>query len=53
MTTKPKIRILTTGGQQPEVVKAVENEQGVWFVDTLGKRWAAREVISYWEVPTK
>lgn len=45
-----KVRILTTGGQQPEVVQAVANERGTWFVDTLGKRWHESEVVNFWQV---
>lgn len=42
-----RVRILTMSGQQPEVVQAVVRDGQTFFIDTLGKRWAAEQVISY------
>ena len=50
---KVKVRALTTGGKQPEIVQAVRNDRGTWFVDTLGKRWHESELISWWKVEVK
>lgn len=42
-----RVRALTTSGQQPEIVRAVERDGRRFFVDTLGKRWPAEQIISY------
>lgn len=42
-----RVRILTTSGQQPEVVGAVERDGVTFFIDTLGHRWAAEQVVSF------
>jgi hypothetical protein len=47
-----KVRILTTAGKQPEIVRAVETPNGIVFIDTLGVRHPAATVISYWKVET-
>lgn len=44
---RPRVRIFTTGGQMPEIVRAVETRFGIRFVDTLGKRWRPDQIISY------
>jgi hypothetical protein len=42
-----RVRVLTTGGQQPEIVQAVERDGRRFFIDTLGKRWRADQIISF------
>lgn len=43
-----RVRILTTTGQQPEIVSAVETPDGrTYFVDTLGHRWPSETVVSF------
>jgi hypothetical protein len=42
-----RVRILTTGGKQPEIVQAVERDGRTVFIDTLGERWDSSQVISF------
>lgn len=48
---RARVRILTTGGHQPEIVQAVETAQGgIVYVDTLGGRHDAATVISFKQI---
>lgn len=42
-----RVRAFTTTGKSPEIVQAVERDGCTIFIDTLGKRWAAAEVVSF------